>query len=88
MKLADVSKFDSTLFSEDELVDLEVLAALCQNADTVETIEEAGAVLDEARFANRTQVRELAARSYSLNALYKRLIRFVPRSLVHEAAEE
>ena len=88
MKLADVPKFDPTLFSEDELVDLEGLVALCQNADTVETIEEAGAILDEARFANRTMVRELAARSYSLNALYKRLIGFVPRPLIHEEAEE
>ncbi len=88
MKLTDVPKFDRTLFTKEELAELQTFTDRCVNAEAAGTIAKDGAELDQRRADHRVKVRELAARSYSLNALYKRLIRFVPRPLIHERAEE
>ncbi len=87
MKLTDVPKFDRTLFTKEELADLQAFMDLCYQAKAKGTVEEVGAELDRKRADHRVKVRELAARSYSLNALYKRLIGFVPRPLIHEESK-
>ncbi len=87
MKLTDVPKFDPALFTKEERAELQALTDRCVAAIDAGTLEKTGAELDEARADHRAKTRELAARSYSLNALHKRLIRFVPRPLAHEEAE-
>lgn len=79
MNISEVLKFDQSLFTDKELVNLQALADLCEAATTVTEIETAGVSLDERRETNRQAVRRSAARSRSHNALFKRLIHEVPR---------
>ncbi len=79
MNLSDVAKFDPSLFIEDELADFQTFANRCAHAGETNTVEEVGAELDQRRADHRAMMKELTARSRSLNALYKRLIREVPR---------
>ena len=79
MKLTDVPKFDPTLFSKDELSELQTFANRCAEAQKRGTVEEVGAELDQRRADHRGTMRELLAQSRSFNALYKRLIQEVPR---------
>ena len=87
MKLADVPKFDRTVFIKEELADLQGFMDLCVKAQASGSVEEVRAELDQRRADHRAMTREAAARSYSIHALHKRLIRFVPRPLDHEEVE-
>ncbi len=88
MKLADVPKFDRTLFTKEELTDLQVFADRCIQAEANGTIEKVGAELDQRRIDHRGTMKELGAQSRAINALYKRLIQFVPRPMLHEEAKK
>ncbi len=79
MKLSDVDRFDSTLFSKDELAGLQQFVNICVKAKTADAIEEAGADLDLRRKTNHVEMKIMAQRSRSLNAVYKELIMEVPR---------
>lgn len=79
MKLSDVDRFDSSLFSKDELAGLQQFVNTCVKAKTAEAIEEAGTDLDLRRNTHRVEMRIMAQRSKSLNAVYKKLVMEVPR---------
>ncbi len=79
MKITSIAKFDKSLFSKDELVELQTFADFCVKANTANGIKEVGAELDQRRADHRGTMKELTAQSRSLNALYKRLIQEVPR---------
>ena len=79
MKLADIPKFDSDLFTKDELAEYQKFLNQCVSARTHLTIEKAGDELDKRRAAHRIKVRVAAQRSQSINALYKVMVMEVPR---------
>ncbi len=79
MNLSDVPKFDPDAHTSKELRDLQTLADSCTEATTYTEIDMAGDALDRARTKRRGDARDAAARSRSLNAVYKVLIREVPR---------
>ena len=81
MKLSDVERFDASMFTKDELEDYRKFANSCVNAKTVASIELVGAELDSRRVDLRSEMQEFSQRAKSLNALYKELVKEVPRRL-------
>ncbi len=79
MRIADIPKFDASLFAQAELEKLQQLADACEDAAERPAIDAAGELLDGARRQRRELVRLDAARSHSLNALFKKLLHEVPR---------
>ncbi len=79
MKFADIPKFDSDLFTKEELASFQTFMNQCTSANSKTTIEKSGAELDARRAAHRNEMRRLAQRSYSITAFYKALIQEVPR---------
>ena len=79
MNLSDVPKFDPAALNQNDLADLQDFADRCVAATTVDEIEAVGAELDQRRAVHRANMKYVAARSRSVNALYKRLIQEVPR---------
>lgn len=81
MRLSSILDFDASGFTEAELAGLQTLADQCAKAKTASAIEAAGADLDVRRAEHREATRKAAARSRSLQVLFKLLIREVPRNL-------
>lgn len=79
MNLNDVARFDAELFTDKELANLQKFADRCVAASTAAAIEKAGGELDRRRVADRAKLRRLSQRSKSISALYKELIKEVPR---------
>ena len=70
---------DPDVFALAEVDELQDLANACADAETQTEIEAAGEALDEARRVHREAMRTSASRSADLHALFKLLIREVPR---------
>ena len=88
MKLSALPKFDASPFTPDELRDLQGFVDQCGSAKNPGAIEEAGAELDTRRADQRAMVRQVAARSRSLQAVFKHCIREVPRPMDHPEPED
>ena len=79
MSLSEIPKFDPDLFTSTELSELDVLVGFCVEAVTADEINAAGEVLDATRAERRLETRKNAAVDRSLNALFKALLKEVPR---------
>lgn len=88
MQLSDLPKFDASLFSKSALKDLQTFADQCEAADNPGTIEDAGAELDARRADQREAMRQAAARSRSLQAVFKYCVKQVPRPMWHPEPED
>ena len=79
MSLIAIPDFDADTHTDAEIAKLQALADSCADATTADAITAAGDALDAARAKHRGEVRADAARNRSLNAVYKALVREVPR---------